>query len=99
MYEEPTATSSVVYNLTVENNVTVIGDAPYFYEVEFVNPENGEPMIGYVYKGNLVADESEETVTQEEVPEATENQEEATEATENPETLPVATEERVVALE
>ena len=56
-------------------------------------------MIGYVYKGTLVADEPEVTVTQEEVPEATENQEEATEATENPETLPVATEERVVALE
>lgn len=99
VYEEPTATSSVVYNLTIENNVTVIGDVPYFYEVEFVVPETGEPMIGYVYKGNLVADESEETVAQEEVPEVTEKQEEATEATENPETLPVATEERVVALE
>lgn len=99
VYEEPVATSNVVYNITVDNNVTVIGDVPYYYEVEFVDPETGEPMIGYVYKGNLVADESEETVTQEEVPEATENQEEVTEATENPETLPVATEERVVALE
>lgn len=99
VYEEPVATSNVVYNITVDNNVTVIGDVPYYYEVEFVDPETGEPMIGYVYKGNLVADEPEETVTQEEVPEATENQEEATEATENPETLPVATEERVVALE
>ena len=99
VYEEPAATSNVVYNITVENNVTVIGDVPYYYEVEFINPETGEPMIGYVYKGNLVADESEETAAQEEVPEVTENREEAPEATELPETVPVATEAQVVALE
>lgn len=99
MYEEPTAASNVVYNLTVKNNVTVIGDVPYFYEVEFVNPETGEPMIGYVYKGNLVADESEYTAVQEEVPEVTENQEDVTESTEILETVPVATEAQVVALE
>lgn len=87
VYEEPVATSNVVYNLTVENNVTVIGDEPYYYEVEFVNPETGEQMIGYVYKANLAAEEPEETETQEEmVPEeemeATEESAATTEATE-----------------
>ena len=90
VYEEPKSTSNVVYNLTVENNVTVIGDAPYYYEVEFVNPETGKQMIGYVYKANLVAEEPEETENQEEEErwgeetETTEESEATTETTEPP---------------
>jgi len=90
VYEEPKSTSNVVYNLTVENNVTVIGDAPYYYEVEFVNPETGEQMVGYVYKANLTAEEPEETEIQgeeeiqEEEMEATEESEATTAATEPP---------------
>ena len=53
VYEEPTSTSNVVYNVTVENNITVIGDAPYFYKVEFPDPETGELVTGYIYKANL----------------------------------------------
>ncbi len=64
VYEEPTSTSSVVYNLTVENNVTVIGDVPYYYEIEFAHPETGEMVTGYIYKGNVAAEESEETEAQ-----------------------------------
>lgn len=81
VYEEPKSTSNVVYNLTVENNVTVIGDVPYYYEVEFVNPETGEQMIGYVYKANLAAEEPEETEAQE-VEEVAEAETEATEESE-----------------
>lgn len=72
VYEEPVSTSSVVYNLTVENNITVIGDVPYYYEVEFINPETEELVTGYIYKGNIIAEEQGETELQEEVPEATE---------------------------
>lgn len=72
VYEEPVSTSSVVYNITVENNITVIGDVPYYYEVEFINPETGELVTGYIYKGNIIAEEQDETELQEEVTEPTE---------------------------
>lgn len=72
VYEEPVSTSSVVYNITVENNITVIGDVPYYYEVEFINPETGELVTGYIYKGNIIAKEQDETELQEEVTEPTE---------------------------
>ena len=61
-----------MYNITVENNITVIGDVPYYYEVEFINPETGELVTGYIYKGNIIAEEQDETELQEEVTEPTE---------------------------
>ena len=82
VYEEPTSTSNVVYNVTVENNITVIGDAPYFYKVEFPDPETGELVTGYIYKANLaevVPDATENTETTETSPETTEHQTEPTE--------------------
>lgn len=90
VYQEPVSSSNVVYNLTVENTVTVIGDVPYYYEVEFVNPETGESLIGYIYKGNLAAEESEDV----DIPD-----EEAPEATEIPETIPDTTEGQVASTE
>lgn len=77
VYEEPTSKSSVVYNLTVENNITVIGDVPYYYEVEFTNPETGELVTGYIYKGNVIAEEPDE-------PDEAESHEEEIEDTEEP---------------
>lgn len=82
VYQEPVSTSNVVYNLTVENNVTVVGDVPYYYEVEFVNPETGEPVIGYIYKGNLtevVPDAPEDVEASEATPDTAESQREPTE--------------------
>lgn len=90
VYQEPVSSSNVVYNLTVENTVTVIGDVPYYYEVEFVNPETGESLIGYIYKGNLAAEEFEDV----DIPD-----EEAPEATEIPETIPDTTEGQVASTE
>lgn len=90
VYQEPVSSSNVVYNLTVENTVTVIGDVPYYYEVEFVNPETGESMIGYIYKGNLAAEEPEDVEIQEE---------EASKVTEIPETIPDTTEGQVASTE
>ena len=90
VYQEPVSSSNVVYNLTVENTVTVIGDVPYYYEVEFVNPETGESLIGYIYKGNLAAEESEDIEIQDG---------EASEATEIPETTPDTTEGQVTSTE
>jgi hypothetical protein len=82
VYQEPVSTSNVVYNLTVENTVTVVGDVPYYYEVEFVNPETGEQVIGYIYKGNLtevVSDAPEDVEASEATPDTAESQRETTE--------------------
>jgi hypothetical protein len=59
VYDEPSATSNVVYNINIEQNVTVIGDEKYYYEVEIPDPVTGETVIGYVYKGNLTVTEAE----------------------------------------
>lgn len=85
VYQEPASTSNVVYNLTVENNVTVVGNVPYYYEVEIVNPKTGELVKGYVYKGNITTEEADETEAGE-----VENTDED-EATEASETIPDAT--------
>lgn len=82
VYEEPSATSSIVYNITIENNVTVIGDAPYYYEVEFPNSETGEMIRGYISKRNLTADVTENAEVQEDETEATEVLETTVAATE-----------------
>lgn len=65
VYEEPVATSNIVYNITIENHVTVVGDVPYYYVVEFPHPETGEMVTGYVSKRNLAPDVPEETAVQE----------------------------------
>lgn len=83
VYEEPTSTSSIVYNVTVENNVTIIGDVPYYYEVEFVTPETGELVTGYIYKGNVEAEEPDETEVQEQATEATDESESTPDTTES----------------
>jgi len=72
VYEEPATTSTVVYNITINNPVTVIGDVPYYYEVEFPNPETGELIRGYISKRNLTADATEDIELQEDETEATE---------------------------
>ena len=58
VYEEPVASSNVVYNIAIEQNVTIIGDAKYYYEVEIPDNVTGEAIVGYVYKGNLTVTET-----------------------------------------
>ena len=53
VYDEPSADSSVVYNITVEQNVTIIGEARYYYEIEVPDTVTEDTIVGYVYKGNL----------------------------------------------
>ncbi len=59
-------------------------------QMEFINPETGESMIGYIYKGNLAAEESENVEIQEE---------ELSKVTEIPETIPDMTEGQVASTE
>ena len=64
MYEEATATSNVVINIDVDQNITVINEVPYYYEIIYTDPETGEERRGYVYKAN-VAIEQEEPIGEE----------------------------------
>lgn len=82
MYENPSAASNLIVNVSGDQNVTIIGDATNYYQVEFVNPETGETMTGYIDKENIVAEESEATEVQTEESEVTEETEATTEATE-----------------
>lgn len=66
VYEEPKSTSNVVYNVTVENNLIVVGDVPYFYEIILTDPVTGNEITGYIYKGNVVPDKPDTTPVQEE---------------------------------
>ncbi len=61
--ELPTSTSNVIYQVTEESNIIVIGDVPYYYEVEFENPETGEAVRGYVSKRSISALEKQEDTT------------------------------------
>ena len=64
MYEEATATSNVVINIDVDQNITIVNEVPYYYEIVYTDPETGEEIRGYVYKAN-VAIEQEEPVGEE----------------------------------
>ena len=82
IYNEPSTNSTLVVNISGDQNVTIIGDVTDYYEIEFVNPETGELSTGYIDKGNVVTEGQNET----------EASEEATEETEESETTPDVTE-------
>ncbi len=58
VYEEPSSSSNIVYNVTVNQDITIIREVPYYYEVEIVDPETGETKTGYIYKANVTVDET-----------------------------------------
>lgn len=60
VYDEPSSKSNTVVNITVDQSVTIIGEVPYYYEVEYTDPETGELVTGYIYKANIATDEQSE---------------------------------------
>ena len=71
IYNEPSANSMLVVNISGDQNVTIIGDMTGYYEIEFVNPETGELSTGYIDKGDVVTEAQNETEASEEATEAT----------------------------
>lgn len=53
VYEEPKASSSVVINVNVKSEITIIDSVPYYYQVVYTDPETGEEFRGYVPKKNV----------------------------------------------
>ena len=55
---------NVVINIDVDQNITIVNEVPYYYEIVYTDPETGDEIKGYVYKAN-VAIEPEEPVGEE----------------------------------
>lgn len=50
VYEEPTSSSKIIVRVTPEQEIIVIGDAPYYFEIETSDLKNGKKYVGYIYK-------------------------------------------------
>ncbi|MBR6509654.1 MAG: hypothetical protein IKT38_03515 [Clostridia bacterium] len=59
VYELPSSTSNIVVNINVDQDITVINEVPYYYEVVYIDPEIGEEKKGYIYKPNVAIQEVE----------------------------------------
>ena len=70
VYIEPNSNSTVVYNIDGDNNILVVEDVPYYYRVEFLDIETDKTITGYVYKGNIVLDESGEICNDDSTPDS-----------------------------
>lgn len=51
--EEPSATGEVIYNISINQEVTIIDNARYYYKVQFYIEGNDEPIIGWVSKRSI----------------------------------------------
>lgn len=60
VYEEPNSSSQIVYHIELNQNVVVVGDVPYYYEVEIQDESSGCRYVGYVSKRSISLMESEE---------------------------------------
>ena len=60
VYEEPNSSSQIVYHIELNPNVVVVGDVPYYYEVEIQDESSGCCYAGYVSKWSISLMESEE---------------------------------------
>ncbi len=50
VYEKPTTSSAIIVNVVPDQEFAVIGEVPYYYEIEITNSETGEEYTGYIYK-------------------------------------------------
>lgn len=63
VYDAPTSTSNVITNISVNQNITVVNEVPYYYEITFTHPETGAKISGYIYKPNITtSQESDEAI-------------------------------------
>lgn len=51
--EEPNAAGDVIYNITINQDVTIIDDTRYYYKVKFYNIETDTTITGWISKRSL----------------------------------------------
>jgi len=61
LYEEATATSNVLVNIDADQNITIVNEVPYYYEIIYTDAETGEELRGYVYKANVLTEHKNNT--------------------------------------
>jgi len=67
VYEEPCPSSQVIYHIELNQNVIVVGEVPYYYEV-VINDESSEGCYtGYVSKRSIRLTENEDNTTEADV--------------------------------
>ena len=50
VYEEPNSSSQIVYHIKLNQNIVVVGDIPYYYEIEIQDELSGCCYARYVSK-------------------------------------------------
>ena len=64
VYENPSPSSQVIYHVELNQNVIVVGEVPYYYEV-VINDESAKSCYtGYVSKRSICLSENEANVTE-----------------------------------
>ena len=48
--ESPSADAQIINNITINQTVVIVGDAPYYYEIEYEDEETEETNHGWVLK-------------------------------------------------
>ena len=61
VYEEPASTSQVIYHIEQNQTVIIIGDAPYYYEVEIRDSKSEQSLTGYISKRSITISENDES--------------------------------------
>lgn len=59
VYELPASTSNIIINVDINQNITIVNEVPYYYEVIYTDPETGEEKRGYIYKPNVAIPQQE----------------------------------------
>lgn len=53
MYDEPKTTAQVIYHIEPNQTVVIVGDVPYYYEIEAEDAASNQVKTGYVSKRSI----------------------------------------------
>ena len=53
VYEKPRTTSPVIYHLEPLQQVKIIGEEPYYFQIELTDNNTQETMVGFVSKRSI----------------------------------------------
>lgn len=53
VYEQPRPTAPIVYHLEALQQVKIIGEEPYYFQIELIDHETQETLVGFVSKRSL----------------------------------------------
>lgn len=51
--EEPSATGDVIYNISINQKVTIVDDIRYYYKIEYYDKETDETVTGWISKRSI----------------------------------------------